>query len=116
MRTGSDYTVETGRRVNTAHTAVEAKSQDSGFRVLHVHDDQAAIAAKGIVRESMNMVEICNAKFASDILVIDPKISLVLPCPISIYADKGHAYICAMRPRMISDLFSFGDCGSRLTS
>lgn len=109
MQRGFDYTVETGKSVEAALAAVEAMSQNAGFRVLHVHDVQATLAARGIVRESMKIVEICNAQFANDILVIDPRISLMLPCPISIYADKGHTFISAMRPTMISDFFSSSD-------
>ncbi len=109
MQKEFDYTVETGKSVDAALAAVEATSQDAGFRVLHVHDVQATLAAKGFVRESMKIVEICNAKFANDVLSIDPEISLMLPCPISIYADKGRTFICAMRPTVISNFFPSKD-------
>ncbi|PKO11565.1 MAG: hypothetical protein CVU39_28565, partial [Chloroflexi bacterium HGW-Chloroflexi-10] len=62
-----DYTVETTKGVEEAVAAIEAKAQEKGFRVLHVHDVQTTLAAKGFEIEPMKIVEVCNAKFASQV-------------------------------------------------
>ena len=100
-----DYTVETKKSFNEAVTAVESKTQEKGFRVLHTHDVQATLAEKGFQREPLKIVEICNAKYASQVLEKDIKISLMLPCPISVYTEKGKTFISALRPKVMKDFY-----------
>ena len=100
-----DYTVETTKSVDEAVSAIETKAQEKGFRVLHVHDVQATLAAKGFEIEPMKIVDVCNAKFASQVLAKDKKISLMLPCPISVFMEAGKTYISALKPRVIADYY-----------
>lgn len=100
-----DYTVPTDKSVDQAVADVEARSQEKGFRVLHTHDVAATLASKGFQREPMKIVEICNARYASQVLAADPKISLMLPCPISVYSEGGRTYISALRPKVISEFY-----------
>ncbi|CAG0983596.1 hypothetical protein ANAEL_01885 [Anaerolineales bacterium] len=100
-----DYTVETTKSVDEAVAAIETKAAEKGFRVLHVHDVQATLAAKGFETEPMKIVEVCNAKFASQVLAKDKKISLMLPCPISVFVEAGKTYISALKPRVIADYY-----------
>ncbi len=97
-----DYTVETKKSFDDAVAAVEAKSKEKGFGVLHVHDVKATLAGKGFDREPLKIIEICNAKYASQVLARDVKISLMLPCPISVYVEGGKTFISTLRPGMIS--------------
>ena len=100
-----DYTVETTKSMDEAVAAIEAKAQEKGFRVLHIHDVKATLAAKGFEIEPMKIVEICNAGFASQVLAKDKKISLMLPCPISVFVEAGKTYISALKPRVIADYY-----------
>jgi uncharacterized protein (DUF302 family) len=100
-----DYTVETPKSVEEAVEAVVAASKENGFGVLHIHDVQATLAAKGFFREPMKIIEICNAKFASEVLEKDIKISLMLPCPISVYTESGKTYVCTLRPRIMGGFY-----------
>lgn len=104
-----DYTVETKKGFDEAVAAIEAKSKEKGFGVLHVHDVKATLASKGFDREPLKIIEICNAKYASQVLVKDIKISLMLPCPISVYVDDGKTYISTLRPKVISDFYPQAD-------
>ena len=97
-----DYTVETKKSFDDAVAAVEAKSKEKGFGVLHVHDVKATLAGKGFDRDSLKIIEICNAKYASQVLAKDIKISLMLPCPVSVYVEGGKTFISTMRPSVIS--------------
>jgi uncharacterized protein (DUF302 family) len=101
----SDYTVETQKTFDEAVAAVEAKTQEKGFRVLHTHDVKATLEEKGFSREPLKIVEVCNAKYASQVLEKDIKISLMLPCPISVYTQRGKTYISALRPRVMKDFY-----------
>ncbi len=100
-----DYTVETKKSFDDAVAAVEAKSREKGFGVLHVHDVKATLAAKGFDREPLKIIEICNAKYAHQVLAKDIKISLMLPCPISVYREGGKTFISTLRPKVISDFY-----------
>lgn len=100
-----DYTVETTKSVDEAVAAIETKAAEKGFRVLHIHDVQATLAAKGFEGEPMKIVEVCNAKFASQVLAKNKKISLMLPCPISVFVEAGKTYISALKPRVIADYY-----------
>jgi len=110
-----DYTVETTKSVNEAVAAIEAKAQEKGFRVLHVHDVKATLAAKGFEIEPMKIVEVCNAGYTSQVLAKDKKISLMLPCPISVFVEAGKTYISALKPRVIADCYPDADVESIAT-
>ncbi len=107
-----DYTVETDKSFDAAVFAIEAKSKEKGFGVLHTHDVKATLAAKGFEREPLKIIEICNAKYASQVLAKDIKISLMLPCPISVYVEDGKTYISTLRPKMIADFYPQADIKS----
>ena len=104
-----DYTVETAKSVEQATADVERLSAEKSFRVLATHDVAATLASKGFEREPMRIVEICNAKQAYQVLKADPKISLMLPCPISVYAENGKTYISMMLPTVISQFYPQAD-------
>jgi uncharacterized protein (DUF302 family) len=100
-----DYTLETLKTFDEAVEAVVAECKDLNFGVLHIHDVQATLAAKGFRRGPLKIIEVCNAKHAYDVLEKDVKISLMLPCPISVYVEKEKTTISALRPRMMSAFY-----------
>lgn len=105
MTSNFQYTVETTKTFEHAVQAVEQKSTEHGFRVLHTHDFAAALAEKGFPREPVKVVEICNARYASEVLKRDISIALMLPCPISIYVQSGKTYISTMLPTILEQYY-----------
>jgi uncharacterized protein (DUF302 family) len=100
-----DYTVETKKGFDEAVEAVQAKSKEKSFGVLHVHDVQATLAGKGFPRGPLKIIEICHPQHAHDVLEKDVKISLMLPCPISVYVESGKTYISALRPKLMGGFY-----------
>lgn len=100
-----EYTVTSNKTFPEAVEAVEKKTTEMGFRVLHTHDIAATLAEKGFPREPLKLVEICNAKYASRVLEKDVKISLMLPCPISVYVQDGKTHISTLLPTSIAHFF-----------
>jgi uncharacterized protein (DUF302 family) len=100
-----DYTVSTEKSVDEATTTIERKTAEKGFRVLATHDIAATLAEKGFPREPLKIVEVCGAKYASEVLAKDIKIALMLPCPISVYSESGRTQISTMRPTAISRFY-----------
>ena len=100
-----DYTVSTDKSQADAVAAVVDMTAAHGFRVQFVHDVQETLAEKGFERDPLTIVEICNAKFASQVLAVDPKIGLMLPCPIMVYTEDDRTLIATMRPSLIGGFF-----------
>jgi uncharacterized protein (DUF302 family) len=100
-----EYTVETRKPFGEAVKAVEEKAIAKGFGVLHTHDVAATLAAKGFRREPLKIIEVCNARYASQALERDIRLALMLPCPISVYTERGKTFISTLRPSAIPDLF-----------
>jgi uncharacterized protein (DUF302 family) len=100
-----EHTVTTEKSFDQVVSGVEQKAVEKGFRVLHTHDVAATLAEKGFPREPLKIVEVCNAKYASEILTKDIKIALMLPCPICVYVDSGRTCISTMLPRRIPEFF-----------
>ena len=100
-----EYTVISGKSFDETVKAIEQKSAEKGFRVLHTHDVAATLTEKGFPREPLKIVEICNARAASEVLKKDVKTSLMLPCPISVYTEQGKTFISTLLPSSIADFF-----------
>jgi uncharacterized protein (DUF302 family) len=104
-----DYTVKSGKNFDETVEAVAKGTAEAGFRVLFVHDVAATLAEKGFTRERVSIIEVCNAKYASQVLAADVKIGLMLPCPIMVYAERGEVFITTMRPSLIAGFFPEAD-------
>lgn len=104
-----DYTVETQKSFTETVEAIETNTKEKGFRVLAIHDVFQLLSEKGFSIEPLKIIEICNAKYASQILTKDIKIALMLPCPISVYEKSGKTYISALKPNVMSDFYPDAD-------
>ena len=100
-----DYTVVTNKTFAEAVRAVEQKAVENGFRVLHVHDFAAILGEKGFAREPLTIVEICNARYASEVLKKDVRTALLLPCPVAVFVENEKTCISTMLPSTMADFF-----------
>ncbi len=100
-----DYTVPTRHSYLEAIASVQAAASDHGYRVQFVHDVAATLAEKGFEREPVTIIEMCNAKHASQVLAADINIGLMLPCPVMVYERSGEVFIATMRPSLIGAFF-----------
>jgi uncharacterized protein (DUF302 family) len=104
-----DYTVSTDKSYGDAVQAVVDAAGSHGFRVQFVHDVAETLAEKGFDRDPVTIVEMCNAKYASEVLARDIKIGLMLPCPVMVYEEAGRVWISTMRPSLIGAFFPEAD-------
>ena len=107
-----ETTIESPRSLDYTVRAIEQKAAEKGFRVLHTHDVAATLAEKGFQRKPLKIIEICNAHYASAVLEKNVKVSLMLPCPISVYEQEGKIFVSALLPSRIADFFSSGGNGA----
>ncbi|GAF27038.1 DUF302 domain-containing protein [Neomoorella thermoacetica] len=99
------YTVTTARDFEAAVKAVEEATAAQGMKVQHVHDVQATLRSKGYDSDPLKIIEICNARYAHEVLAKDVLISLMMPCKINVYVRDGKTYISALRPTMLAQFF-----------
>ncbi len=100
-----EYTVSTQKSYRVAVDAVVAAAETHGFRVQFVHDVAATLAERGFPREPVTIVEICNARYASEVLARDITIGLMLPCPVMVHEQAGSVAISTMKPTLIAEFF-----------
>ncbi|HVB99735.1 MAG TPA: DUF302 domain-containing protein [Candidatus Dormibacteraeota bacterium] len=100
-----EYTVETAKPFDEAVRAVEEAAGKHGFRVLHTHDVAATLAEKGFHRDPIKVIEICNARYASEVLEKDVRTSLMLPCPITVYVQRGKTFMATLLPEVIASFY-----------
>lgn len=105
MSNSFQYTVETSKAFDEAVQSVQERTAAIGFRVLHTHDVAATLAEKGFPREPLKIVEVCNARYASEVLAKDINIALMLPCPISVYEQSGKRFISTMLPSTLVQFY-----------
>jgi uncharacterized protein (DUF302 family) len=92
------YTVDTAKSFEAAVEAVEQKVAEKNFRVVNTYNVAATLAEQGYPRGPLKIIEVCNARFASEALEKDINVALMLPCPISVYTEGGKTFISTMRP------------------
>jgi uncharacterized protein (DUF302 family) len=100
-----EFTVESAKSFDDAVAAIEKTAAEKGFRVLHTHDVAATLNEKGFPRPPLKIIEVCNAKYASEVLNRDPKIAVMLPCPIAVYVEGGKTMITTMLPSAIAEFY-----------
>jgi len=100
-----EYVVKSAKSFDDAVRAVEQATAAHGFRVLHTHDVAATLAEKGFQREPLKIVEICNARYASEVLQKDVLAALMLPCPIAVFEQAGATQIATMRPAVMKQFY-----------
>lgn len=100
------YQVTTQKAFDDAVAAVQKQTQVNGFRVLYTHDVQATLAEKNFQRESLKIIEVCNAKYADTALMIDITVSLLMPCRINVYREDGKTVISTVKPKALVTMFN----------
>lgn len=82
--------------------SLEESIAKNGFGVLHIHNLKEKLNAKGVEYSEESMVlDICNPKIAKEILTIDPALSSILPCKISLYEQSGTTKIAMLKPTFL---------------
>ncbi len=100
-----DYTVKSSKTFDEAVDAVTAAAPEHGFKVQYTHDLAAALTKKGFPRESLKIIEVCNAEHASAVLEREVKVALMLPCPIVVYEENGEVFISTVRASILTRMY-----------
>ena len=100
------YIVETKKDVETAARDLEEAVKRNKFGVLHVHDLQATLKAKGFdFPNRCKILEVCNPQRAVQVLTAHMPVNLALPCRISVFEQEGKVKIGMITPAAMLSFF-----------
>lgn len=97
------HTVGTPKSFEAAVEAVEKKVVEKGFCIIHTYDVAATLAAQGLHRGPLTIIEVCHAHYADEVLKRDINLSLMMPCPIVVYTEGDQTFISTMRPAALAE-------------
>jgi cytochrome c oxidase cbb3-type subunit 3 len=106
---------ETDLSVQEATDRIERVATEKGLRVLCTHDVSETIRGKGFECCEYRIVEVCNAKYASQAIAADPRVGLWMPCPIAIYEHEGRTHIATVRTIPLAAYFPGSSLGEFAT-
>lgn len=93
------YTVETEKSFDQAVADLEKTVAENKFGVLHIHDIGGTLRNKGIdFDKECKVFEVCNPGHAANVLAIDMRLNMALPCRISVYTEAGKTKMGLIKP------------------
>jgi len=93
------YQVESDKSFEQAVTDLETAVKNHGFGVLHIHDLGATLRSKGTdFTEDCKVFEVCNPVNAAQVLAVDMRLNMALPCRISVYTENQQTKIGMIEP------------------
>ncbi len=104
------YIAETSKSFEQAATDLDTAVKNHKFGVLHIHDLGKTLRSKGIeFAEECQIFEVCNPVKAAQVLDIDMRLNMALPCRISVYTEKGQVKIGMIEPAAMLAALSSDD-------
>ncbi len=102
-----NYIAQTTKNMDLASDDLEKAVLKKGFGVLHVHDLQKTLKAKGVeLADGCRIFEVCNPKIASRVLGYDMRLNMALPCRISVWQENENTFVGMISPQAILALIS----------
>lgn len=93
------YTRHTSRSAAEVETRLRDAAAHHKFGILNVLDLKETLKAKGIdFATPCRVYDVCNPQAASAALTADMRISTVLPCRISVFAEGDGCTIATLKP------------------
>lgn len=93
------FIVDTDKSFEQASSDLQLAVAAQGFGVLTVLDLGDSLRSKGITfAENCRVFEVCNPGQAAKVLMNDMRLTMALPCRISIYTEAGQTRIGMIRP------------------
>lgn len=100
-----NYTLKTNKPFEKVLEDLQIKVAENGFRVLHVHNVKETLKEKGFEIDNYSIVEVCNAKFANEVLRKNKEYGVLMPCKINVYSDLGETFLSMPKPTVMVQKF-----------
>jgi uncharacterized protein (DUF302 family) len=93
------YVADTKKPFSAASNDLELAVKRNNFGVLHIHNLGETLRSKGInFQEEIKVFEVCNPWQAANVLSVDMRLNMALPCRISVYTEQGKVKIGYIKP------------------
>ncbi|MBN1634810.1 MAG: DUF302 domain-containing protein [Ignavibacteria bacterium] len=100
-----NYKKETVKPFDKVLEKLQEKVTENGFRILHIHNVKQTLKEKGFEIEDYLIVEVCNAKFANNVINVNKEYGIIMPCKINIYSDNGKTVLLTPEPSIMASRF-----------
>jgi uncharacterized protein (DUF302 family) len=92
--------------VNQTCEALQASLKVNGFNCKGVLDLNKSMANHGVqLSKPVRVVQFGKTKYAHDIVMTNPEVSVLMPCAFGVYEDSGIVYISSLDRGMIGRIF-----------
>jgi len=76
------------------------------FRVIRVQDLEEGLVKKGTEKNREIIVYFCNFETLNNVLAVDPRVGLFLPCRVTVVEREGKVQVMAINPRYLSAMYN----------
>lgn len=88
-----NYITQLNKSFDQALKEIEAAAEKYSFRIQHIHNVSDILNEKGFKIERYSIIELCNPKFAFEVLSKNKNYGSILPCKILLYENEGKLFI-----------------------
>ena len=100
-------TVRSRKSIGEVRQRFEDTSAGKKFGVLAIHNITATLQGKGLIFDrKLYVYEVCNPGYAKKVLDTNIRISVALPCRVSIYVDGKDVVLETIKPTMMLRMFN----------
>jgi len=93
------YKITTTKSFEEVVNSFEDIAKEKGFGVLKVYNFTEILKEKGFpIKNEIAVFEICNPKYAHQVLEKEPSVSMFLPCKISVMNIDGETELSMLKP------------------
>lgn len=85
---------------------VKAAAIAENFRIIRVQDLEQGLVAKGTESNHEVIIYFCNFKTLNDVLAVDPRVGLFLPCRATVVERAGKVQVMTINPRYLSAMYN----------
>lgn len=93
-----NYTAQLNITFDQALKDIEKAVEKFAFRIQHIHNVSEILNEKGFQIERYSIIEICNPKFAYEVLSKNKNYGSLMPCRILLYEKEGKLFVSAPNP------------------
>ncbi len=96
------YKIETDKSFDEVLNTFEDVAKEKGFGTLKVYNFTEILKEKGFpIDKQIAVFEICNPKFAHEVLNTNSEVSMFLPCKVSLVHENGKTSLSILEPQEI---------------
>lgn len=96
------YLITTEKSFEKATADLESAVIRHGFGVLHIHNLGGTLRGKGVeFNEECKIFEVCNPVKAAEVLSVDMRLNMALPCRVSVFTENGVTKIGMIKPEQM---------------